>query len=109
MQGPRSLELILGKRFDEIDASDIERLVALGVKEDDSLEFKREPWADEEGKKECAKDIAALANAQGGGIVVGIAERDGIAAGATPFVSSCTLNVFWVDTPTRFRRRTLSR
>jgi Putative DNA-binding domain len=67
------LEQLLGKRSSAIEAADIERLAAMAVDEDDSLEYKRQPWGKDD-KQECAKDIAGLADGQGGVIVLGIDE-----------------------------------
>ncbi len=51
----------------------------LGVEESETLDFKRELWSDGE---EAAKDVAAMANAQGGEILVGIDEDPGTACAA---------------------------
>lgn len=52
----------------------------LGTEESETLEFKREVWSD---GKEAAKDVAAMANAWGGEILIGVAEgSDGSRASA---------------------------
>ena len=85
MTGVTYLEQLLGKRSSAIEAADIERLVAMAVDEDDSLEYKRQPWGkDDKGKQECAKDIAGLANGQGGVIVLGVDETARVIS-ALPF------------------------
>ncbi len=71
------LEQLLGRRLDELDYLAVERLVAERVAEDLTLEFKRELYArDEKGKDEQAKDPAAMANASGGLILLGVDEDD---------------------------------
>lgn len=63
--------------------------VLLGLAENEWLEFKRDPYPrTENGKLELAKDVAALANAQGGVLVLGIAtNRSGDADVACKIVS----------------------
>lgn len=72
-----------------LDPSKIQALVASAAVESESLEFKREFWKNEKdasgrvtsfAKEEAGKDVAALANAIGGDILVGIAENKGRAA-----------------------------
>lgn len=55
-----------------LDGGDFEQLV--GVREDIEVEFKRQPYQlDRESEKfELAKDVSALANANGGAIVIGV-------------------------------------
>jgi len=54
-------------------SGDFSRL--LGVSETSWLEFKRDPYhlADDRNKQELAKDVTALANADGGIILLGVA------------------------------------
>jgi hypothetical protein len=98
------LEQLLGKRSSAIEAADMERLVTMAVAEDDSLEYKREPWEkDHKGKQECAKDIAGLANGQGGVIVLGIDETAGVIT-ASPFVMASELGP-WIHSVLHSRLR----
>ena len=57
--------------------ADLEALVTAGATETFRVEYKREPWTD---NREWCKDISALANTQGGCIIVGMREQDGVAA-----------------------------
>ena len=60
-------------------------MVAREVAEDLSLEFKREPYAsNDKGKQELLKDVASMANAAGGLIILGIAEEEGRASALMP-------------------------
>lgn len=73
--------------FDNRRVSDIEpqqiRDVINTAKEDQWLDFKQQPYQkdDDEGKFEMLKDVTAMANAEGGYILLGVGERNGIAAG----------------------------
>lgn len=65
-----------GKPTAKITAEDIRRLVAEHVREDQFLDFKRDPYpANDYGRQELAKDVSAFANAAGGYIIIGIAEN----------------------------------
>lgn len=66
-----------------IDRAAIERLIEGGASENEIREFKREmPLATDGQKDEFLKDITALANTEGGWLLVGIEERDEIAVAA---------------------------
>jgi hypothetical protein len=68
---PRT-EQLLGCRLDELSVAVIDRLVAERAAEDESLDFKRSRYEDNaKGLYEVAKDVAALANAGGGLIILG--------------------------------------
>jgi hypothetical protein len=54
--------------------SDLDLAAVVGQSETEELEFKGDTWADGE---ECAKDVAALGNAWGGQILVGVTEVGG--------------------------------
>jgi hypothetical protein len=58
-------------RFEQFE--DVQKLVDAGQQEQIDLEFKSEPWTD---RRELAKDISAMANAQGGHILVGVVEAE---------------------------------
>ena len=81
---PLRLRPLLGADLDEVTVESIQNLV--GMREDRDLEFKRERYGTSDGqKKEAAYDVAALANASGGVIIIGMQE-DGsdVAAGFVP-------------------------
>lgn len=60
----------------DLTLQDIEQLVSASVCESQRLEYKRDWWGDnDEGKREMLRDIAALANAFGGHIVLGVETR----------------------------------
>jgi Putative DNA-binding domain len=79
------LEQLLGVRLDQLDYPAIEALVLQRMAEDLTLEFKRELYAsDDRGRAELAKDVAAMANAAGGLILLGVDEdKQGRAHGLT--------------------------
>jgi hypothetical protein len=65
-----------GKPTAQITADDVRRLVAEHVREDQFVDFKRDPYpATDRGRQELAKDVSAFANAAGGYIIIGIAEN----------------------------------
>lgn len=65
-----------GKPTSQITAADLQRLVTDHVREDQFVDFKRDPYlANERGRHELLKDITAFANAAGGYIVIGVAEN----------------------------------
>lgn len=60
--------------------SDLQGLIADGVPEGHQLEYKRELWPETgDGQKEYLNDLAAFANASGGDLVIGMAEKDSVA------------------------------
>lgn len=68
------------------DEARIREVLRLGSQETEQLEFKAlwGPWSkakSADARFEPMKDIAALANATGGDILVGVSQRDGRAAG----------------------------
>ncbi len=60
--------------FDEIRGEHVEALI--GEEETISLDFKRQTWQGKDYQGELAKDISAMANGQGGDIVVGFEEKE---------------------------------
>lgn len=71
---------MIPRSFEEIVKSDVEALIANGVAERRTLEFKRElPGNREKDRKEFLADVTSFANAQGGDILFGIDAPNGIA------------------------------
>lgn len=62
-----------------VTAADLAALVENRVSESVTLEFKAEPWSGKSAMKEWCKDISAMANSEGGCIVVGMKEKDAVA------------------------------
>lgn len=68
---------IIGKRVDEITAEDIKRLVINQVKENKSLDYKKElKISQDKDKKEFLFDITSMYNTDGGCLVYGIEESE---------------------------------
>jgi len=79
---------MLALGFTSISSSLIADVCASGWPETRTLEFKRDaPGNSEKDKHELLKDISALANADGGDMVFGIDESNGIAHGVSPLNS----------------------
>jgi Putative DNA-binding domain len=71
---------MLLQSFDKIDEARLLEMCKDGCPESQTLEFKREiPGKLDQDKHEICKDVAALANAEGGDLVYGINEKDGVA------------------------------
>ncbi|MEI6348176.1 MAG: ATP-binding protein [Bacteroidota bacterium] len=67
---------ILGKRTDQLDETDIKRLVKNEVQESKSLDYKKElKIGQDKDKKEFLYDISAMYNTEGGCLIFGIEER----------------------------------
>jgi len=72
---------MIDKPFDALTYADIEALVAAGRGEERRLEFKRQLVAGSDGdKKEYLADLSSLANAQGGDLIFGVEEANGVAS-----------------------------
>ncbi len=68
---------------DDVTVDTIQRLVEMQVFEDRSLDFKSGPIGQsDDDKKELLKDVSALANTQGGHLVIGVVESSGVAVNA---------------------------
>jgi len=68
-------------RVSEIEPQQIVDLINV-TKEDQWLDFKQQPYQkDDEGKFEMLKDVTAMANAEGGYILLGVGEKNEIATG----------------------------
>src|SRR5271165_1603151 len=71
--------MIIHKPFGEIAESDILRLKDAGVEEGKTIEYKRElPGAKDEEKREFLADVSSFANTEGGDILYGVDEDQGI-------------------------------
>ncbi len=67
----------------------ITRMIDARAAERVDLEFKAEPWApNDAGKKECLKDISALANTVGGQLFIGIGEENNAAKELKPMAAA---------------------
>jgi Putative DNA-binding domain len=74
---------MLEKAIEFLTMDDVQELVARGVTEGRHLEFKRElPQRNDEGTREFLADTTAFANAQGGDLIYGVEDSDGVAIGA---------------------------
>ena len=74
--------LIDGKTIEKLTEADLLQMVEIGRSEDQYLDFKRELYGNSEGEtKELLKDVAGLANASGGMLLLGVAETDSAASG----------------------------
>ena len=70
---------MIPKRFDEITKADIDALVANGVAEGRTLDYKRTlPGGKDDEKREFLADVSSFANAAGGDIIFGVEEDQGI-------------------------------
>lgn len=77
--------MLLGKNFDDIDATTIQSLIDASASESVHLDFKSETYGkSDDDKRELLKDITAFANTLGGHLVIGIEEKDGAASRLTP-------------------------
>ena len=70
-----------GKLLAEIASSDLDSLIDSGVRESQTLEFKRESYGrSDEDVREMLRDISSMANAFGGDLLIGVDEdEDGVA------------------------------
>lgn len=66
--------------FDSIDEKALQDLIENEVRESIVLDFKRDlPGKSDEDKREFLRDVTAFANAEGGDLIFGMAEDDGVA------------------------------
>ena len=78
------VEALLGKRLGDLEAADMDRMVATRVREETDIDFKREIYTDnDKGYTDAATDIA-MANGPGGAVFLGIDDDDGAAVKVTP-------------------------
>ncbi|MGX9393262.1 AlbA family DNA-binding domain-containing protein [Nitrobacteraceae bacterium UC4446_H13] len=72
---------MFNKAFDDVSVADLQALVETRIPEGRRLEFKRDHYGrTDEQKREFAADVSAMANAQGGYLIIGIDEKNGIAS-----------------------------
>lgn len=72
---------IFAKDFDKIGLDDLQALVSGGISEGRQLEFKQDHYKKtDDGRREFAADVSSMANASGGMLLIGIAEKNGIAS-----------------------------
>lgn len=79
---------MLGMPFDDIDEAALAGLIANEIPESRDLEFKRDlPGQDPDNIREFLADVTSLANTNGGDLIFGIEDVEGVAAGfpASPF------------------------
>lgn len=74
---------MFSKPISQITESDIQTLVDNHQKESSILEYKQEVTGSDHEKKEIAKDVSAIANTDGGYLIVGVQETDGKASAIT--------------------------
>ncbi len=73
------------------------RVVPTKTLEDDALEFKADPWPrNDEGRRECAADVAQFANASGGTVVIGAPQENHIVQGFKNVSTPAEL-VRWIE------------
>lgn len=74
-----------GVRFEDIDQGHLRALIENGVAERRTIEYKRElPGGNDESKREFLADVSSFANANGGDLVYGITEDDGVPVAIAP-------------------------
>src|SRR3954470_15985012 len=74
---------MLAQRLDELSFTTIEALVAAGLREGRTLDFKRDPVGGrDEDKPEFLADVSAFANTAGGDLLFGVEESGGEATAA---------------------------
>ena len=83
---------IFTKLLDQLTTPDLEALVTNGVQENVAIDFKREMYGGGDAQiREMLRDVASMANAEGGAIVIGMDEDgDGRAAGLVPVADAET-------------------
>lgn len=75
---------MIPRPIDQVTGSDIEALIANAVREGLRLDYKQAPIGNADAdKREFVRDVCALANGDGGDIVLGIREEEGVAVDIT--------------------------
>jgi len=71
--------MALEKKFDDIDETDLERLIENKISEQKTIEYKRIlPGNKYDSKKEFLADVSSFANTLGGHIIYGVIEENGL-------------------------------
>ncbi len=84
--------------FEEIDNEDLLALVDVGAPEGLRLEFKAGPYGRTDAdKRELLKDVTAMANSQGGHIILGISEQEGTANSLDGFDIDCDAEILRME------------
>jgi Putative DNA-binding domain len=80
----RRLVGLFGSELEHVDATSVARLI--GQTEEFDLEFKVQMYGGSDADRaEAAKDVAAFANYQGGVIIIGVSDSDGVATSVAPW------------------------
>lgn len=75
--------------FEDVCEADLLELIDGQVQENERLEYKRDLYGNSrEEKREFLKDVSALANSNGGHLIIGIGERKGVASSLQPISAS---------------------
>lgn len=74
---------MFNKPISQLTEEDIKTLVDNHERESSILEYKQEIYGTDHEKKEISKDVSAMANAEGGYLIIGIQETDGQASSIT--------------------------
>jgi predicted HTH transcriptional regulator len=77
--------------------ADLQSLHANAVVESTTLEYKASPAVDKSTKDEIAKDISAMANAEGGQIIYGMTEANNLPAGLDGGVNPKPFDGLWFE------------
>lgn len=87
------------KRIQELEEADIQFLINNDVRESVQLEFKQALDTSNEAKKMLCRQVSALANSQGGYLIVGVTEDDGVAdaINGIPKTVDSTKTEEWVE------------
>jgi Putative DNA-binding domain len=72
---------ISGTRLEALTEADLQGLVANQVREGRRIEYKEAVGGGNEARREFLGDVSSFANAAGGDLLIGVAERDGAASG----------------------------
>jgi hypothetical protein len=76
--------------LDKIGEAEILRLLSMGVPESSYLDYKQATYGDAgNDRSEFLADISSFANALGGDVVIGVAEKNGVPTTLTPFAGDC--------------------
>lgn len=70
---------LAAKPLDALSADDLAALIDVGVAEGRAIEFKRSVGGADRDKREFLADVSSFANAAGGDLLIGVAEKAGIA------------------------------